>query len=249
MQTTTQTINYSISSNDFILDQEKRYLLRIKDLEDGEKPREKLIKFGPNSLSSAELLAIILNTGTRKEDVINMSNRILKEYGEKTIANQNNPVIIEKELHIPLTKACQIVSIFELGKRFHNQKGFSQKSIRTAKQAFEYLKDMGSLPKEHFRALYLNSRYKIIHDEIISVGSLTANIVHPRELFKPALEHSAAAVIIAHNHPSGSLLPTGSDIEVTNKLIAAGKILGIDLIDHIIIVKNKFTSIPCDYCA
>jgi len=243
----TQLQQYSLSKNDLILDPYRKYDLKVKDLEENNKPREKLIKYGPSALSSAELLAIILSTGTKKEEVLRMSNRILKEYGEKTIANQTNPKTIEKELDIPLIKACQIISAFELGKRFLSNKDFSQKTIRTAKQAFEYLKDMGNLPKEHLRAIYLNSRYKIIHDEVISIGSLTTNIVHPREIFKPAIEQSAAAVIIAHNHPSGSLKPTESDIEVTEQLIKTGKILGIDLIDHIIIAKNKFISIPCNY--
>jgi len=97
------------------------------------------------------------------------------------------------------------------------------------------------------RGLYLNSRYRLIHDEVISVGSLTANIVHPREVFRPALEYSAVAVIIAHNHPSGSVKPTEEDVEITKQLVKAGKILGVDLLDHIIIAKNKFTSIFVNY--
>lgn len=181
---------------------------------DEDKPREKLIKHGPSVLSIHELLAIVLSVGTRKEEVLTMSSRIIKEYGEKSIINQ--------------TKGRPI-------------------TIRTPKQAYEYLKDMRELSKEHLRGLYLNSRHVVIHDEVISIGSLTANIVHPREVFKPAIEYSAVAVIIAHNHPSGTIKPTKSDIEITKQLLKAGKILGIDLIDHIIIGKNKFISIPADY--
>ena len=106
---------------------------------------------------------------------------------------------------------------------------------------------MRDLPKEHLRGIYLNSRHQVIHDEIISIGSLTANIVHPREVFRPALEYSAVAVILAHNHPSGTVKPTASDIAITTQLIAAGRILGIDLLDHIVITKNRFTSIPANY--
>jgi len=102
---------------------------------------------------------------------------------------------------------------------------------------------MGTLNKEQFRGLYLNSRYQLVHDEVISLGTLTASLVHPREVFKPALEYSAVALIIAHNHPSGSLKATAADQEITNQLIEAGKILEIEILDHLIIAKNKFTSI------
>ncbi|MFH0892695.1 MAG: DNA repair protein RadC [Candidatus Falkowbacteria bacterium] len=235
---------YKLNGNNKIMDGDKQYVLKIKDLNEEDKPREKLIKYGPDVLSAAELLAIILNTGTKKEEVMTMASRLLKEYGEKTIISQTSPAILEKELGIPITKACQIVACFALGKRFFRETNGGAVTIRTAKQAFNYLKDMRDLPKEQLRGLYLNSRYRLIHDEVISVGSLTANIVHPREIFRPAIEYSAAAVIIAHNHPSGSAAPTKSDIAVTGQIAEAGRILGIDLLDHIIIAKNKFTSIP-----
>ncbi len=223
---------------------EGKYVLRFKDLPDEDKPREKLMKHGPSVLSSAELLAIILNTGTKKENLLEMSGRLLKEYGEKTLLNQINPKALQKDLDIPIVKACQIVACFELGRRFFKENRNGQVVIRTARQAFDYLKDMRNLPKEQLRGIYLNSHYKVIRDEVISIGSLTANIVHPREVFKPALEVSAAAVIIAHNHPSGSVKPTQSDIEITRQLAEAGNILGIDLLDHIIIAGNRFISVP-----
>ena len=172
-----------------------------------------------------------------------MSNRILKEYGENGLASQTDPKILEKDFGIPLVKACQIVACFELGRRFFQKNKNGLVTVRTAKQAFEYFKQMGFLPKEQFRGIYLDSRYRVIHDEIISVGSLTANIVHPREVFKPAIEHLAVAIVVAHNHPSGSLKPTSSDIELTKQLAKAGNILGIELLDHLIVAKNKFASI------
>ena len=244
---TKSTEKYKLEINHFVVDSgHKEYTLLIKDLPEQEKPREKMIAFGPAALSSAELLAVILNVGTKKEDVLKMASRVLKEYGDKMIANQSDPKVIEKDLGIPLYKACQIVACFELGKRFYKETKNGQVTIRTAKQAFEYLKDMRNLPKEHLRGIYLNSRYRVIHDEIISVGSLTANIVHPREVFKPAIECSAAAVIIAHNHPSGSSKPTQADIDITKQLTQAGKILGISLIDHIVIAGDKFSSIDVE---
>jgi len=235
---------YALRENDFVLgEMNKRYVLKVKDLAEDDKPREKLIKHGSDVLTSAELLAVILNVGTRKEDILGMTRRIIKDYGEKAVINEKQPKKLSTEVGIPLTKACQIVAAFELGRRYFSKKDGKALYARTARQAFDYLRDMQSLTKECFRGLYLNSRYQIIHDELISMGSLTANIVHAREVFRPAIECSAAAIIVAHNHPSGSLKPTQSDIEVTEKLVEAGEVLGIDILDHIIIANNKFISI------
>ena len=243
-----QNILYVAQENDLILDnQDKEYILKIKDLPTEEKPREKLTKYGSSALSTSELLAIVLNVGTKKEGVLQMSSRLLKEYGEKAIVNETDPKVIAESLDIPLTKSCQLVACFELGRRFFKTSTGRTAIIRTPKQVYEYLKDMRDLPKEHLRGIYLNSRYRLIHDEVISIGSLTANIVHPREVFRPALEYSASAVILAHNHPSGSAKPSQADIEITKQIVKAGKILGVNLLDHIIITKNKFASIPVSY--
>jgi len=235
---------YKISDHHFVLNHGKQYkILAVRDLPDEEKPREKMIQSGVGVLSSSELLAIVLGVGTKKEEVFSMASRLLREYGEKGIAYQKDPTIIERDLKIPLVKACQIVACFELGRRFYQKKPGGSITIRTAQQAYGYLKDMGHLNKEQFRGLYLNTHYQLIYDEVISIGTLDASLVQPREVFRPALEYSAAAVIIAHNHPSGILKATKADIEITNKLIAAGQILDIEVLDHLIIGKNKFASI------
>lgn len=160
----------------------------------------------------------MLGVGTKKEEVLGMSSRILQEYGERALVNERNPQRLADALDIPVAKACQIVASFELGRRFYQKRAGKPIYVRTSKQAFEHLKSMGSLQKEQLRGLYLNSRYQVIHEETISIGSLTANIVHPREVFKPALEYGAVAVIIAHNHPSGALEPTKDDIVATEQL-------------------------------
>ena len=237
-------MKYEIKNNNIIINRNKKYnIIAVRDRAQDEKPREKMIKMGPNNLSSAELLAIILSSGTKKEEVLNMASRILKEYGRNAIINEKNPKNIEKEFGLPLVKSCQIVACFELGRRFFKENQAGTISIRNAKQAFEHLKDMGKLNKEHFRGLYLNNHYKLIHSETISIGTLDASIIHPREVFKPALEYSASAIIIAHNHPSGNLKPSNEDIEINQKLKEAGEILGIDILDHLIISKNKFISL------
>jgi DNA repair protein RadC len=235
---------YKITDHNTVLNYGKQYkIIRVRDLPDEEKPREKIIAEGVGALSSAELLAVVLGVGTKKEEVFSMSSRLLREYGETGIAYQKDPRVIEKDLKIPLIKACQIVACFELGRRFYQKKPGASITIRTAGQAFNYLKDMGSLNKEQFRGLYLNTHYQLIHDEVISLGTLDASLVQPREVFRPALEYSAAAIIIAHNHPSGVIKATKADVEITDKLIAAGRILDIEVLDHLIIGKNKFASI------
>jgi len=172
-----------------------------------------------------------------------MSSRLLREYGEKAIAAQKDPIAIVKELKMPEAKACQIVACFELGRRLFQKKPGGLITIRNATQAFAYLKDMGALKKEQFRGLYLNNHYQLIHDEIISIGTIDASLVQAREVFRPALEYSASAIIIAHNHPSGVLKSSREDAEITNNLLAAGNILDIEILDHLIIGNNKYISI------
>ncbi|MDP3963459.1 MAG: DNA repair protein RadC [bacterium] len=244
MQTSTLIQSYALKDLNLMLDQgEERYMLRISDLPQEEKPREKLIASGSAALSTKELIAVILNTGSRKEGVLAMSGRLLKEYGEKAIINQKDPERLKNALDIPLGKACQIVAALELGRRFFKTAKGKPVSLRTPKHVYDYLKDMRDLPKEHLRGLYLNSQYRLVHDEVISIGSLTGNIVHPREVFSPAIEYGASAVILAHNHPSGVAAPSQTDTEITRQLVEAGNILGIELLDHIIITAHGFSSI------
>ncbi len=240
---TQQTLHYTLHDNDLILGEETPYILRVRDLPIDEKPREKLQHLGPSSLSVAELVAIVLGVGTRKEEVMTMSRRIISEYGEKAIIHETDPLRLAEILSIPIGKAHQIIACFELGRRAYARTDGKPVFIRTASQAFQHIAHIGHLPKEQLRGLYLNSRHELVHDEIISIGSLTANIVHPREVFQPALAHQAVAVIIAHNHPSGNTSPTDADLTVTSQLVAAGKILGIDVLDHIIVAGDEFVSI------
>jgi DNA repair protein RadC len=235
---------YTLTDSDIILGEgDTHYVLRVRDLPVADKPREKLLAFGPSDLSHTELIAILLGVGTRKEEVMAMAHRILAEYGEHAIINERNPQRLADSLQIPVAKACQIVASFELGRRAYQNRAGKPVFVRTALQAFEHLKSMGGLQKEQLRGLYLNSRYQVIHEEIISVGSLTANIVHPREVYQPAIEYGAVAIIVAHNHPSGITEPTEDDIKATDQLIAAGKVLGIDMLDHLIIAGDTFISL------
>jgi len=239
---------YIIPDTTLILDRRPReYPLIFRDLPANEKPREKLLAYGPEALSIAELTALLLVTGTTREDVLEMSTRLVREYGEKSVFAGRDPEKLSKELDVPIVKACAIVAVGELGRRLyeHSESGF--KTIRNAKDAYEYLVDMRNLPKEHLRGLYLNSHNRIIADEVISIGTVNANVIHAREVFRPAIERNAVAVILAHNHPSGESTPSLEDITITKQLVQAGKILGIRVLDHVIITKDAFMSVSADY--
>jgi DNA repair protein RadC len=237
-----------VDSVQIITDGDRRYDTHkaFRDLPQEEKPREKLTKYGPAVLSTPELIAVILGVGTKKEDVLTMAKRLVKEYGENAIVNERDPKKIEIALGISQGKASQLIAAFELGRRFFKSAPRGA-TLRTARQVYEYAKDMSYLPKEHLRGIYLDAHYRVLRDETISIGSVSANMVHPREVFRPALEYNASAVILVHNHPSGVTTPSDADKEITKQLVAAGNLMGVHLLDHIIVGKNKFTSIPADY--
>lgn len=237
---------YKITDQDCLLGERPRagqYVLRVRDMEEADRPYEKLMNHGPAQLSVAELVAVLWRTGTIKEDVLAMAKRTVHEYGERTIGSELNAQRLADATGIPVNKAAQVIAAFELGRRYYATSSGRPLHIRSAKQAFQHMQSMGYLQKEQLRGLYLNSRYQVVHDEVISVGTLTSNVVHPREVFQPALERGAVAIIVAHNHPSGSLKPTEADVEVTEQLEAAGSILGIELLDHLIISGDKYISI------
>ncbi|MDA2922465.1 DNA repair protein RadC [Patescibacteria group bacterium AH-259-L07] len=212
---------------------------KIKDLPKIDRPREKLAKYGPEKLSNSELLAILLRTGTKEYNVIELSKRILSKFGSKKLPEVSYAEL-KKVFGLGSAKACEIVACFELGKRLLKSK--KANLYLSSQDVWQELKDIRGKKKEHFVVLYLNTRNQEIEKEIISVGSLNANLVHPREVFEPAVQNLAAQIIIAHNHPSGDPEPSKDDLEITKRLVKAGKILGIEIIDHIIVTKNDFFS-------
>lgn len=243
MQTT-----YEIKGLDpLVVSGERRYVYKLRDLPSEDKPREKLIAQGPASLSLQELVAILLGSGTVKEDVLSMSGRIIREYGEKSFASAVDPKKLSETLDIPMVKACQIVASSELGRRFYKSRGGRQAKLRSAKDVSVYVRDMHDLSKECLRGLYMNNHHQIIHDEVLSMGTIDANIVHPREVWKPAIECGASAVILVHNHPSGVVAASEADIAITKQLVEAGRVLGIPLLDHVVVAKGKHVSIPVTY--
>ena len=217
--------------------------MKIKKLPSDERPREKLIKHGPRTLTNSELLAIILRTGNKKESVLELSNKFFKKYNLKSLSRLKTSTL-KKQLGIGDAKACQIMACFELGKRLSAFKEGKKPVIRNAKDIAKlFIPEMLALEKEHFKGIYLDSRKRIIKQENIFIGSLNESVVHPREIFKIALDENAAAIILLHNHPSGDPSPSDFDIEITRELIKAGELLGIQVLDHIIIGGKKYVSL------
>lgn len=215
-------------------------MIKIKDIPKFDRPREKMIKYGPDKLSNAELLAILLRTGTKDLNVLNLSKKVLQKFEEEKFVD----ITIDdlKNIHgLGEVKACEIISCFELGRRMLKDK----KSIilLSPKDVWERMEDIRGSKKEHFVVFYLDSRNQEIKREVISVGTLNESLVHPREVFEVAIKNNAAAIIIAHNHPSGDLEPSQADIEITKKLIHAGKILDIRIVSHVIVIKDKYSEI------
>ena len=213
--------------------------MRIKDLPKIERPREKLQKYGPEKLSDSELLALLLRTGTKGVNVVELSGRILARFGSKGLATAG-VTDLKKSCGLGTAKACEIVACMELGRRILKDK--KSRILLAPHDVWRELAEIRSRKKEHFAVLFLDSRNQEIRREIISVGTLNANLVHPREVFESAIAHSAAHIIVAHNHPSGDTEPSPEDLAVTKKLADAGKILGIEIADHVIVAPSGYVS-------
>jgi len=213
--------------------------MKIKDLPKVDRPREKLEKYGPEKLSNSELLAILLRIGSKGLNVVELSRKILGKFSRNSLAKASFKDL-KNTFGLGSAKACEIVACFELGRRFLQNK--KSQIYLTPKDVWNELKDIRDNKKEHFVIFFLDTRNQEIKREIISVGSLNANLVHPREVFEPAVRHLAAQIILAHNHPAGTPAPSQDDLEITKQLVDAGKILGIEIKDHVIVSKTNFFS-------
>jgi len=216
--------------------------MKIKELPKIERPREKLLKYGPDKLAPHELLAILLRTGTKELNVCELAKKIVGKFG----ASVHEVTFSElKKIHgLGETKSLEIIACFELGKRFLKDKKTAL--ILSPKNVWEEMKDVRGNKKEHFVVFYLDTRNQEVAREIVSVGTLNANLVHPREVFEPAVKNLASQIVVSHNHPSGNSQPSDDDLEVTQRLREAGKILGIELLDHVIVTEKGFLSLKED---
>ncbi len=207
--------------------------MRIHDLDPDNRPRERYLRSGPSALSSAELMALILKTGTRGKNILETCNELMGRYGLEKLADLSMGELQEND-GIGPAKAMQIKAVFELQKRLTFKRN-TNKKVRSARDVFEYMN--GRVPdesREHLFLLHLNTKNQIMRHDLISVGTLNASLIHPREIYKSAIRESAHAVILVHNHPSGDVEPSNADKQVTSILKQAGSIIQIDLLDHVI---------------
>ena len=216
-------------------------MTKIKDLPKHKRPREKLSEKGAENLSDAELLAILIRTGRAGRSALDIAKDTFKKYPlTKLLAVSKDDLVSIKGLEE--TKAITIKAALELGRRAVGSFDDSRPILDSPKAIAAQLGDLRGKKKEYFMALYLNARNQLILKETISVGTLTASLVHPREVFEPAIRHFASSVVLAHNHPSNNPEASEEDIQLTENLVRAGIILDITLLDHIIITSNGFTS-------
>jgi len=218
--------------------------LKIMDLPKNERPRERLARYGADTLSNAELLAIILRTGTKNENIITLCNKLIKETGGLNgLLNMNLDEFMELR-GIGKAKATQLMALSELSKRFKTYRAGDMYKISQPKEAADYvMEDMKSLDVEHLKVIMLNTKNMVISVRDVSIGSLNSSIVHPREVFCEAIKKRSASIIVCHNHPSGDPTPSNEDINITNRLRECGKIIGIELIDHLIIGNGVYISL------
>lgn len=215
--------------------------MKIKDFPVQNRPRERFLKLGPEALSDSELFAILLRTGTKGENVIDMSNRLIAEYGLEKLF-ECSLAELEKIKGIGPSKAMQILTMAEIQKRI-NQSQAPIKKISCAEDVFKlFHPKLSDKKEEHFYVIMLNNQNNIIAEQEISKGILDASIIHPREVFKPAIKNSASKIILIHNHPSGNPEPSREDIDITERLVSAGEELGIKVLDHVIVGKEGFWS-------
>lgn len=209
-----------------------------------ESPRERLLQYGPAVLRNDELLAVVMQSGNKQASVHELAARVLNSvsglYGLVDVQVEE----LMQIQGIGAAKALQIAAAVELGRRIVRKPIGQKIQIRSANDAAEYVMDrMRHLKKEHFVTLHLDTKHCVIGEEVASVGSLDASIVHPREVFKVAVKRSASAILCLHNHPSGDPTPSPEDIAVTRRLCEAGKLLGIDVLDHIVVGDGRFVSL------
>ena len=216
----------------------------IRDLPTGERPRERLIRAGEGALSTSELLAIILRIGTSGESVLDMASRLLSCYGGLAGLARASFAELEAERGMGEAKTSQLKAALELGRRMLLSSPEDRFLVRSPSDVAQLLmSEMAHLQQEHFQVLYLDTRNRLLGSETVYVGSLNASHIRVAEVFRDAVKRSCAAIIVAHNHPSGDPTPSPEDVEVTRQLVAAGNLLDIEVLDHLIIGQQRFVSL------
>jgi DNA repair protein RadC len=217
---------------------------RIKDLPKDDRPREKLIKHGVQALSDSELLAVLIRVGSKGSSALELARGLLRQEKDLKGVAKKTPIELMRVKGVGKAKAVQLLTAFEIGKRvqgtYEDKRPIIHSPEDVAREVVPFLRD---LTHEVFVVLILDAKNGLKHKETLTKGTLNASLVHPREVFKVAIDHLAASVIVAHNHPSGNPEPSREDVDITKQLSEAGKIIGIPLHDHVIIAGESYTSL------
>lgn len=218
--------------------------IKVNDLPKNERPRERLLRYGAEVLSNGELLAIILGTGSKKEDILSLCSRILKQNGGINGLLNSNAKEFMKLKGIGIAKAAQLLALGEISKRLKSFKSGDEYKVNSPGDAADLvMEEMRYLKQECLKVVMLNTKNIVIGYQNVSLGGLNSSIVHPREVFCEAIKKSSASIVICHNHPSGDPTPSNEDINITYRLCECGKLLGIEVLDHLIIGNGIFISL------
>lgn len=219
-------------------------IVKVQEMNEADRPRERFLYNGAASLTNEELIALILRSGTKDDSVLQLANRLM--FHLERVQNLREATIEElmQVKGIGQIKALQILAAVELGKRIASKDILERYTIRSPADAAAYImEDLTGLQQEHFLVMYLNVKNHVLHKEVVFIGSLNASIVHPREIFRNAIKRSAASILVAHNHPSGTTTPSPEDLDVTARLVEVGKLVGIEVVDHLIIGDYDYLSL------
>ena len=218
------------------VDSDSRYQPMIRDMPQGERPRERLRDYGSRYLSNAELIAILLRTGIKGENVLAMSSRLLTRFRGLDGLGRSTFAELCAERGLSEAKACQLMAALELGRRFISMAPEDRAVIHSPQDVANLLQgEMAPLEQEHLKVLLLNTKNQVLNVPEIYVGNVNSSVVRPAEVFRPAVRDNAPSIIVVHNHPSGDPSPSPEDVDITRELVSAGKLLSIDLLDHVVI--------------
>lgn len=219
-------------------------MLKIRELPAAERPRERILLRGVSAAQNRDLIAVLLNSGTRTMSALGLADKLLAEFGTLPALAEASIEELSSIPGIGVAKAVRISAACELGRRIHSISETDRPLIRSAADVSRLLQgQMRFLDREKFVTVLLDTKHRVIGMPTVSVGHLSGALVHPREVFKAAIRRSSAAIILVHNHPSGDPTPSREDILVTRRLVEAGRILGIEVLDHVILGGQRFTSL------
>jgi DNA repair protein RadC len=223
---------------------EATYNPTIKELPSSERPRERLLNYGVGALSNAELLAIVLRIGTKEENAVRMAQRLLATVGSLAGMVRINPSELAREKGVGPAKVAQIKAALELGRRMLIESPEERPQVRSPADAANLvMTEMSLLEQEHLRVMLLDTKNRVLETPTIYIGSLNTSLIRVGELFREAIRANCASLIVLHNHPSGDPTPSPEDVAVTRQIVEAGKLLDIDVLDHLIIGRQRFVSL------